>query len=202
MTKGIQRLQPVLTLCLLLSITQAAFGQHSQIQQSSHVSRQTLERNSAMRLQQRGASHPISSTVRQKQSNSAVHAQSLLPSQRQRHVAQSSVHVRPIPVINAGERSGTHDFNHGMGMQMQDPSAGRAGAFHGIQAMGPQSHRSGQQARQHLADQSASAGRDHPDLQAGRGGHRSGQQQATGSSDGRARPDTNSQSGTRQRRNP
>ena len=201
MSKGIPRHHSVLTLCFLLSVAQVAYGQHRQMQQNSHVSRQTLQRNSTAREQRPAVSHPLTSTLHQKQSDTAVHARSLLSSKPQRHAAQS-IHVRPFPFSHAGERSGTHDFNHGVGMQRQDPWAGRGGAFRSMFAAGQRNPRNGQSAKQRLAEQPASAGPDRPDLQAGRGARRSGQQQAAGPSDGRGRSNMSSEAHTRTRRIP
>jgi hypothetical protein len=201
MSKCIHKLQAVLRLCFLLIAAQAAYGQHSQIQQSSHVSRQMLERNPTTHLQQRGGSHPSVSTVHQRQSDSAVHTRSVGSSQPQRHAGQS-IHVRPVPGGTAGERSGAHDFNPGMGTQRPDPSAGRGGAFRAVFAVGQRNLRSGQQAKQHLVDQPASSGRDRPDLQTGRGGRGSRQQPAAAASQGRGRSNTSSSPDTNQRRIP
>jgi hypothetical protein len=110
-----------LALCFLLGISVGIAGQGSQMQQNSHVSRQTLSRQSTMRQQQRGFSRPSSLNEHQGRSSKQAYAGSESASRRQQHLG----HVGRMPNANAHESEGIHDLNYGTRLQQQRPGVGR-----------------------------------------------------------------------------
>jgi hypothetical protein len=110
-----------LALGFLLSISAGMAGQGSQVQQNSHVSRDTITQHSNPHQQQSGVSHSSHQSASHTQSIRQSRTGSASTSRPQAHIA----HAGRVPSTNAQGNEGAHDLNYGARYQQQMPGVGR-----------------------------------------------------------------------------
>ncbi len=181
--------QALLALCFLPGLASGVSGkggQQNRLPQSVHAFRHMPERGSATRGQHRPASRTFSSMAPQGLSHNPMQSRQMIDSSSARRTP-GSVHVNPIRTNTASGSVGSHDFNHGLGMQQQGPWAGRGLQFPGLFAVDHRNQAIVRQEKRRLDARAAVAGTERSDRRVGGEAARYSFQHRAGYSGGRGR---------------